>query len=299
MGTEIVRFGTKFRKGYYKNSTPGEERSAPLELFELQMLRPHANTPPTWHERIEAFRYIPPFLRLVWQTHHGYTITMVVLRLARAFVPVAALWVGKLIIDAVVSLRTGSGDLARLWQFLAFEAGIVVVGEILARASALFESLLGDLFSNKTSIRLMEHAATLDLYHLEDPAFYDQLERARRQTVNRIGLLAQLLAMGASLDPEAVELEVSSVEALKAADPGNMLPIPVDLVTASGSGLDPHISVAAALYQVHRVAAARGLSDAEVKSLVAKYTQGRQFGILGEPRVNVLELNLALDGLKG
>ncbi|HEX9007372.1 MAG TPA: ABC transporter ATP-binding protein [Bacteroidota bacterium] len=162
----------------------------------MQMLRPHANTPPTWHERIEAFRYIPPFLTLVWQTHHGYTIAMVLLRLARAFVPVATLWVGKLIIDAVITLRSGSADLLRLWQLVGLEAAIVVVGEILARASALFESLLGDLFSNKTSIRLMEHAATLDLYHFEDPAFYDQLERARRQTVNRIGLLAQLLAMG-------------------------------------------------------------------------------------------------------
>jgi K+-transporting ATPase ATPase C chain len=88
------------------------------------------------------------------------------------------------------------------------------------------------------------------------------------------------------------------VDALKAADPSNTAPIPVDLVTASGSGLDPHISVAAALYQVHRVAAGRGMSDAEVTSLVEKYTQGRQFGFLGEPTVNVLELNLALDGLR-
>ena len=87
------------------------------------------------------------------------------------------------------------------------------------------------------------------------------------------------------------------IDALKAADPGNTAPIPVDLVTSSGSGLDPHISIAAALYQVHRVATARGLGEAQVKSLVEKYTQGRQFGFLGEPRVNVLELNLALDGL--
>jgi K+-transporting ATPase ATPase C chain len=88
------------------------------------------------------------------------------------------------------------------------------------------------------------------------------------------------------------------IDALKAADPGNKLPIPVDLVTASGSGLDPNISVAAALYQVHRVATARGLDEAQVMSLVDKYSQGRQFGFLGEPRVNILELNLALDGLK-
>jgi potassium-transporting ATPase KdpC subunit len=87
------------------------------------------------------------------------------------------------------------------------------------------------------------------------------------------------------------------VDALKAADPGNTLPIPVDLVTASGSGLDPHISIAAAQYQVHRVAQARGLSDEAVQTLVNQYTKGRQFGFLGEPTVNVLELNLALDGL--
>lgn len=100
------------------------------------------------------------------------------------------------------------------------------------------------------------------------------------------------------LNPALTKAVQARIDALKAADPGNTALIPVDLVTASGSGLDPHISVAAALDQVHRVAAARGLSEAEVKSLVEKYTQGRQFGFLGEPRVNVLELNLALDGLK-
>jgi K+-transporting ATPase ATPase C chain len=88
------------------------------------------------------------------------------------------------------------------------------------------------------------------------------------------------------------------VDALKASDPANTAPIPVDLVTASGSGLDPHISVASALYQVHRVAQARGLSDEEVQALVDEHTQGRQFGFLGEPTVNVLELNLVLDGTR-
>jgi K+-transporting ATPase ATPase C chain len=99
------------------------------------------------------------------------------------------------------------------------------------------------------------------------------------------------------LNPALKEEVQGRIDVLKAADPGNTLPIPVDLVTSSGSGLDPHISIAAALYQVHRVANARGLEEAQVKSLVEKYTQGRQFGFLGEPRVNVLELNLALDGL--
>lgn len=99
-------------------------------------------------------------------------------------------------------------------------------------------------------------------------------------------------------NPALIDRVQARVEALKTIDPGNTLPIPVDLVTASASGLDPQISVAAALYQVHRVAIARALNEAEVKSLVEKYTQGRQFGFLGEPRVNVLLLNLALDGIQ-
>ena len=97
------------------------------------------------------------------------------------------------------------------------------------------------------------------------------------------------------MNPALMNMVQARIDALKAADPENTLPIPVDLVTTSGSGLDPHISVAAALYQIHRVAAARGLSEADIQFFVEKCTEGRQFGILGEPRVNVLLLNLALD----
>jgi potassium-transporting ATPase KdpC subunit len=97
------------------------------------------------------------------------------------------------------------------------------------------------------------------------------------------------------LNPALLEMVQGRIDALKAADPDNVQSIPVDLVTASGSGLDPHISPAAAEYQVARVAKARGLAEAIVQQLVAQHTQGRDLGMLGEPRVNVLELNLALD----
>ena len=153
---------------------------------------------PSWREQFAALRHVLPLLKLVFRTHRGYTIAIILLRLVQAFLPVAALWVGKLIIDTVVAAQN-SGSYEGLWRLVLLEIGIVVAGDLLSRASILFESLLGDLFSNYTSVRLMEHAATLDLYHFEDPSFYDQLERARRQTTNRIGLLALLLGMGSGI----------------------------------------------------------------------------------------------------
>jgi potassium-transporting ATPase KdpC subunit len=99
-------------------------------------------------------------------------------------------------------------------------------------------------------------------------------------------------------NPVLLDTVAARIAALKAADPTNTQLIPVDLVTASGSGLDPDISVAAALYQLPRVARTRGMSETTVQALVDQFTEGRQFGFLGEPRVNVLELNLALDGIK-
>jgi ATP-binding cassette, subfamily B, bacterial len=157
--------------------------------------RPRPEKPATWRERVEALRYVPALFRLIWKTHRGYTTAMIVLRIVRSVVPVTTFWVGKLILDSVIAAKAGTGSLSQVWKYLVLELGVVLVGEILARASSLMESLLGDLFSNAMSVRLMEHAARLDLAQFEDPEFYDHLERARRQTVGRIALLSLILSM--------------------------------------------------------------------------------------------------------
>ena len=162
--------------------------------------------PATWDERLQALKYVPPLLRLVYQTHRGYTVAILALRAVRSFVPLAVLWIGKLIIDGVIAavrVRADGGqgvvDWWALGGLLALEFGIAVAGEGLARLSALLESLLGDLFSNRISVRLMQHAAALDLAQYEDAETYDHLERARRQTVGRIGLIALLLSTAQDL----------------------------------------------------------------------------------------------------
>jgi ATP-binding cassette, subfamily B, bacterial len=151
--------------------------------------------PVSWQQRLQALRYVPALFRLIWRTHRGYTAAMIVLRVVRSVVPVTTFWIGKLILDSVIAAKAGHGSLTQVWRYLALELAIVLTGEVLARASSLIESLLGDLFSNAMSVQLMEHAAKLDLAQFEDPEFYDHLERARRQTVGRIALLSLLLSM--------------------------------------------------------------------------------------------------------
>jgi len=169
--------------------------------------------PASWKERRDALKYVPPLAKLVWETHRGFTFAMMLLRVVRAFAPVATFYVGKLIIDAVIGAAAGHTPLDVLWKYVGVEMAIILVALALARASALIESLLGDLFSNKMSVRLMEHAATLDLAQFENPDFYDHLERARQQTVGRIALLTQLLSIaqdGITLLTLAVALAASS-----------------------------------------------------------------------------------------
>jgi len=167
-------------------------------------LKPDEGPPPTWSERLAALKHVPPLIRLVFQTHRGYTATILALRVIRSFIPVAVLWIGKLIIDGVIAgMAAAHAGRTPDWWHLAtlvgLELGIAVVGEGLARLSSLLESLLGDLFANRLSVRLMEHAATLDLAQFEDAEIYDHLERARRQTTGRIGLFTLLLGTAQDL----------------------------------------------------------------------------------------------------
>ena len=131
---------------------------------------------------------------MVWKTSPVLVSTTTVLRLFRALLPLAMLWVSKLILDGVVGwIRRGNGDARYIWKLVALELGLAILSDLLGRANSLADSLLGDRFTNRVSVRLIEHATRLDLASFEDPVFYDKLERARRQTTGRIGLLAAVL----------------------------------------------------------------------------------------------------------
>jgi len=134
---------------------------------------------------------------MVWDTSASITSATIVLRLISAVIPVGQLWVAKLIIDQVVRSITGRSTASnRIWVFLSYEIALAILSDLLSRAVNLCDSLLGDKFTNFVSLRLMEHAAGLDLVSFEDPVFYDKLERARRQTTARLGMLAVLAGMG-------------------------------------------------------------------------------------------------------
>ena len=155
-------------------------------------------------ERVGALRNLPPFLRQVWETSPALTLASLSLRLVRALLPVVTLYVGKLIIDEAIRLAGlgitsdalvdwwRQGLLAHLGWLLAIEFGLAVASDVLGRIVALVDSLLSERFTNATSVRLMEHAATLDLEDFEDSELQDKLDRARRQTMGRMTLMTQL-----------------------------------------------------------------------------------------------------------
>jgi ATP-binding cassette, subfamily B, bacterial len=177
--------------------------------------------PLTFKERMAALRNLPRFFKLVWQTSPRIMIANSILRILRSAIPVSVLYVGKLIIDQVVFLSRGhsaqltpaasisghglhgahdvlansiGGGGHHIWELVALEFGLAILSDGLSRAITLMDSLLGDLFSNFTSIRIMRHAAALDLDQFEDSTFYDKLERARQQTTGRTVLLSQVMS---------------------------------------------------------------------------------------------------------
>ncbi|GAB3194958.1 ATP-binding cassette subfamily B protein [Pontibacter aydingkolensis] len=150
----------------------------------------------SFREQMGALKNLPKFFRLIWDTSKSMTIGNLLLRLVKSSLPLAMLYIGKLIIDEVIRLIaiTGERDLNYLWILVAVELGLAILSDIINRGITLLDSLLGDLFSNRTSVALIEHAATLDLAQFEDATFYDKLERARRQTVSRVVLMSQVLS---------------------------------------------------------------------------------------------------------
>ncbi|MCC7250524.1 ABC transporter ATP-binding protein [Hyphomicrobium sp.] len=181
----------------------GRARAGPLGAF------PEGPSPSgtrSFKERVGALKNLGPFIVMVWETNPGLTLALIGLRLVRALLPVVTLYVGKLIIDEVVLLVQApdkppslaawldSGRLSWLGVLIAAEFGLAVLADVLGRVVSLVDSLLAERVSNASSVRLMEHAATLDLEDFEDAEFQDQLERARRQTSGRMTLMAQMFS---------------------------------------------------------------------------------------------------------
>ncbi|MBK8059065.1 MAG: ABC transporter ATP-binding protein [Gemmatimonadetes bacterium] len=174
--------------------------------FEARRAGSTPNAPPTtFRDRMVALRNVPPFLGLVWRTSPSLTVWTLVVRLLRALLPVMTLYVGKLIIDEVVLVAGGGaagglaawrtdGRLHHLAWLLAAEFGLAVASDVLGRVTSLIDGLLAERFSISTSVRLMEHAATLDLQDFEDSESQDKLERARRQASGRMALMSQLFS---------------------------------------------------------------------------------------------------------
>jgi ATP-binding cassette subfamily B protein len=150
----------------------------------------------TIRQQLAALSNLPQFFRLAWQSSPAKTLLSFALRLLRSAMPVALLYVGKLIVDQVVMLNRNPAteDHHYLWQLVAIEFALAIATDGLNRLINLTDSLLGDLFSNYTSVKIMRHAATLDLDQFEDSVFYDKLERARQQTIGRTMLLTQVMS---------------------------------------------------------------------------------------------------------
>lgn len=145
-------------------------------------------------ESWSSLRLLRPLFRMIWQTSRSLTLSNALLRILQAGIPLAVLYVGKLLIDEVIlQVNAPEKDFTFLWQLVAIEFGLAILSDLLNRLIALTDALLGDLFANSTSVKLMEKAASLDLAQFEDPEFYDKLDRARRQTTGRVVLMSLVM----------------------------------------------------------------------------------------------------------
>ena len=158
-----------------------------------------------WKDQFSALKNVPALFRLIWRVNSSLMLGNLTLRLLRSVIPLITLYIAKEIVDEVVRIvqlnhtqqhlityMLSNTEGVRLWTLVALELGVVIFSELIGRGIALTESLLGDLFSNQSSVEIIRHAATLDLYQFEDPQFYDKLERARRQTTGRTVLMTQV-----------------------------------------------------------------------------------------------------------
>jgi ATP-binding cassette subfamily B protein len=150
----------------------------------------------SFQDNLKAFKVLPKFFQLVWQTSPSLSIFNILVRIFSAALPLALLWVGKLIIDEVIvqsQLEEAERSLSALYSYIGIELGLAVLVAVLARLTSVLDALLGDLFANNTSLLLIRQAALLDLPQFEDSVFYDKMERARQQTLGRTVLMTQLL----------------------------------------------------------------------------------------------------------
>jgi ATP-binding cassette subfamily B protein len=149
----------------------------------------------SWKSNFQALKYIPRFFNLIWHANKWLFVANIFARLIKSILPVLLLWVGKLIIDEVVlQMAAETKEMSQLWTLLGIELALAVVSDLLSRMIGLMDGLLGDLYANKSSVDLIQKAAKVPLSQLEDADFYDKLERARRQTTNRVTLMSTVLS---------------------------------------------------------------------------------------------------------
>ncbi|WP_417445128.1 ABC transporter ATP-binding protein [Joostella sp.] len=166
----------------------------------LQSLKEKKKEKTSLRDSFAAFKYIPRFLSEIWKTHRSMYVINTSARLLNAFSPVILLWVGKLIIDEIIlQINTPDKDYTLLWKYVALELTVAILSDLISRLITLTDSLLGDLYANKSSVTIIKKTNEIEISQLEDPEFYDKLERARTQTTSRVNLMSNILTQVQSI----------------------------------------------------------------------------------------------------